>query len=630
VPKLVRPLIPLSVALALSATGALRAQPAASSGAEYSDYERDMIEEAVRSFEGEPEPSPEGKIIESIEVVPIDVFDERDPVPDFFNKFHVTSRKYVLKRELLFDAGEPYRQSRIDESARNLRDLRQLSLVLIVPMRGSAPDKVRVLLITKDVWSLRLNSQFELSGGLIYSSYFGVVLTPSSLRGTELTYLLLNPSEENLFGTHASVGGLFILEPDTYSTGLLFRHPRVAGSRIETRVSGNIVFNRETGDPEGSFGSFYYGQPLYSVDTEWSWNSAVAWNTGVTRRFIGLTPRFYDGRPRAVRQVLPVCPPSDERCIPWVYDSERQLAAYEVTRSWGRAYKTDLTFGVEGDRRAYRTPDLSGRDPVAVAAFQRNQVPVSDTRLSPFVQLRSYESRFVQVLDFNTLALQEDYRLGHEMILRAYPAAERFGSTRDMIGTFAALSYTVPLGTGLGRVVGTSVIEYELDGRHDAAAELDLRLVTPRFAFGRFVYDGLVFNRYQNYLNRQVFVGGDGRLRGYPLEAFFGKDVVASNVEFRSRSVEILSVHFGAVAFYDAADAFDGFDDLELKHSIGVGLRAMFPQAARYVVRADWGFPMSPGYASWPGAIIVTFEQAFGMPQLTPPSIVSGFVESQR
>jgi hypothetical protein len=630
VPKPVRSSTLLLFALALSAAGTSRAQPAASSKPEYSDYEQDMIEEAMRSLEGEPDPSPEGKVIESVEVVPIDVFDERDPVPDFFNKFHVTSRKYVLKRELLFDVGEPYRQGRIDESARNLRDLRQLSLVLIVPMRGSSPDRVRVLLITKDVWSLRLNSDFELSGGLIYSSYFGVVLTPSSLRGTELTYLLLNPSEENLFGTHASVGGLFILEPDTYSTGLLFRHPRVAGSRIETRVSGNIVFNRETGDPEGSFGHFYYGQPLYSIETEWAWASAVAWNTGVTRRFIGLTPRFYDGRPRAVRLVQPVCPPSDDRCIPWVYDSDRQLASYDVTRSWGRANKQDFSFGLEADRRAYRTPDFSDRDPAAVAAFQRNQVPVSDTRLSPFIQLRSYESRWVQLLDFNTLGLQEDLRLGHEMILRAYPASERLGSTRNMIGTFAALSYTVPLGTGLGRVIGTSVIEYELDGRHDAFAELDLRLVTPRFAFGRFVYDGVVFNRYQNYLNRDVFVGGDGRLRGYPLEAFFGKDLVASNVEFRSRSIEILSAHVGAAVFYDSADAFDGFDNLELKHSVGFGARVMFPQAARYVVRADWGFPLNPGYNTFPGAIIVTFQQAFGMPQLTPPSIVSTFVESAR
>jgi hypothetical protein len=209
------------------------------------------------------------------------------------------------------------------------------------------------------------------------------------------------------------------------------------------------------------------------------------------------------------------------------------------------------------------------------------------------------------------------------MILRGYPAAESLGSTRDLIGAFAALSYTVPLGNGLARLLGVSVIEYELHGRHDASAEIALRLVTPRFPFGRFVYDGVVFNRYENYLNRQLAVGGDGRLRGYPPEWFVGKDLVASNVEFRSRSIEILSAHIGGAVFYDSADAFDGFDNLELKHGIGFGVRAVFPQANRYVLRGDWGFPLSRGYSTWPGAVFFTFQQAFGMPQLAPPSITS-------
>jgi hypothetical protein len=611
VPKLVRALLPLFFALALSAARTVLAQPAASSSGEYSDYERDMIVQAMRSLEAGPESLPEGKIIESIEVVTLDVFDERDPVPDFFNVFHVTSKAYVLKRELLFEAGERYRQSAIDESARNLREVRQLSLVLIVPITGSSPEKVRVLVITKDVWSLRLNSNFEIAG-------------------SDLTYLLLNPSEENLFGTHTTIGAVFILEPDVYSTGLLFRHPRVAGSRIETRAGANIVWNRDSGEAEGSYGHFYYARPLYSIETEWGWQNAVYWNTGITRRFIGVTPRFFDGRPRAERLANPSCPSSDSRCIPWVYHSDRQLAAYEVTRSYGRAFKHDITVGMEADRRAYRVTDPTGKDPAAVAAFIRNQVPVSDTRLSPFAQLRSYESRFLRVLDFNTLGLQEDYRLGHEMILRAYPAAESLGSSRDMIGAFAGLSYTVPLGSGLGRLLGISVIEYELHGRYDAAAEVDLRVVSPRLGFGRFVYDGVVFNRYQNYLNRQLALGGDTRLRGYPPEQFIGKDLVASNVEFRSRPIEILSAHLGAAVFYDAGDAFDGFDNLELKHGVGVGLRALFPQANRFVARADWGFPLSPGYSTWPGAFFFTFGQAFGMPQLTPPSITSTFVEPVR
>jgi hypothetical protein len=618
-----RPLRFLVLGLLLLA-GPVRAQPAASTS-EYSDYELDMIEAALKKFRGELEPAPEGKTIESIEIVALDVFDERDPVPDQLNIFHVTSQKYVLRRELLFDVGEPYRESRIDESQRNLRELRQLSLVLIFAMKGSRPDTVRVVLITKDVWSLRLNSNFEYRGDLPWVTLAGRLV--ASGGESELTYLLLNPSEENLFGTHTSIGGLFILEPDVYSTGLLFRHPRVAGSRIETRIGANIVFNRDSGKTEGSFGHFYYGQPLYSVETEWAWLAAATWNTGITRRFIGLSLRRFDGRPRAERIATPQCPVGDPRCIPYVYNSDRQIAAYEVTRSFGIAHKRDVSVGMEANRRAYRTGDLSAYDPVAAAAFVRNAVPVSDTLLSPYLQLRTYESSYKSVLDFNTLGLQEDYRLGPEMILRGYAGAQSLGSTRDVIASYAALAYTLPFGNGLARALGISVIEYELHGRHDASAELDLRVVTPRLGFGRFVYDGVVFNRYMDYLRRQVAVGGDTRLRGYPPEQFLGKDLVASNFEFRSRSIEILSAHCGVAAFYDMADAFDGFDNLELKHGVGLGIRLVFPQANRAVFRADWGFPLSAGYATFPGAFYFTFGQAFGMPQLTPPSITTTFVE---
>jgi hypothetical protein len=504
----------------------------------------------------------------------------------------------VIRRELLFEQGERYEQSRIDESARNLRDIRQLSLVLIVPIRGSRPDRVRLLVITKDVWSLRLNSNFELAG-------------------TKLTTLLLNPSEENLLGTHNSIGGLFILRPDTYSIGGLFSNPRVLGSRLQANLGASVIFNRDSGETEGSFGHFFYGQPLFSLATKWAWKTAIVWRRDITRRYGGLGV-----------EINAECTPADRRCVPIVYSSDRQIGAYELVRSFGRRYKHDLSIGIEADRRVYRPPDLSAYDPASARAFVAQMLPVSDTRLSPFLQLRDYTSRFLRVLDFNTLGLQEDYRLGHELILRVYPASSDLGSTRDMLGTLSALSYTLPLGDGLVRALAASTIEFELEGRHDALIEVRGRLVTPRLGFGRFVYDGVVINRYQNYLNTLYGVGGDTRLRGFnPLEQFVGKDVIANNVEFRSRPIEILSAQVGAALFYDAANAFDGFANVRLMQSTGVGLRMLFPQANRFVFRLDWGFPLTPTRKSptFPGAVFATFGQAFGMPALSPPTITSAF-----
>ena len=43
----------------------------------------------------------------------------------------------------------------------------------------------------------------------------------------------------------------------------------------------------------------------------------------------------------------------------------------------------------------------------------------------------------------------------------------------------------------------------------------------------------------------------------------------------------------------------------------------------RIVFRADWGVPLSPGYRTFPGAFFVSFAQAFAMPQVVAPSVLT-------
>jgi hypothetical protein len=196
------------------------------------------------------------------------------------------------------------------------------------------------------------------------------------------------------------------------------------------------------------------------------------------------------------------------------------------------------------------------------------------------------------------------------------------------LGVLAAASYTLPLGDGLLRATGTSRIEYERSGRHDADAAARLRVASPRLAFLRVVFDGIVRSRYQNYLNRQFELGGDTRLRGYPPGGFkgalLGPSVAALNAEIRSRSVGILGTAAGLAAFYDAGDAGERLSELHLKQSVGFGARVAFPQFSRMVMRADWAFPFTPapGYQTFPGAVFITFDQAFPMPGVSPPTVM--------
>jgi outer membrane protein assembly factor BamA len=134
-----------------------------------------------------------------------------------------------------------------------------------------------------------------------------------------------------------------------------------------------------------------------------------------------------------------------------------------------------------------------------------------------------------------------------------------------------------------------------------------------------------VENRYQNYLNQKYEIGGADRLRGYPTDdpTLRGDDAFVTNVEFRSAGVNILSVECGAALFYDVGGTADELGDIGLRQSAGAGLRFMLPQFNRVVMRADWAFPLSRGYATLPGGLFVTYEQAVSMPGLSAPNVIT-------
>ena len=114
-----------------------------------------------------------------------------------------------------------------------------------------------------------------------------------------------------------------------------------------------------------------------------------------------------------------------------------------ITRSFGWAVKNDFTAGVEMNLREFHPPEQPGADPRAIAAFVAQSLPTGENRVGPFLQYRGYTSNFSRVLDFETLGLQEDFRLGHDIWLRVYPVTEALGSSRTFLGTYAAFQYTV-------------------------------------------------------------------------------------------------------------------------------------------------------------------------------------------
>jgi len=601
-----RPHLATALCLALAATcsPSARAQtaPAAATQAnKYSAYEAEALTLALRSHHASIDPEPDGKLLEAVDIVALDVFEPRDPVPTFLDVFHTTSKRYVIAREVLLAEGEPYRQSLVEDTVRNLRALPQLSLVLAVATRGTRQDRVRLLLITKDVWSLRPNWDLQLANGGIF-------------------LFTAQPAETNLAGTQSIANLNFVLNPAQVVVGAGYTNYRLAGTRIAVQPSANVVWSRATGDPEGSYGGLIVGQPLFSPRSSWAWDASVSWTNYIYRRFYNAEVATYTD-------------PATNENIPFAFKGQLYSTQATLTRSFGWATKQDVTLGVSVARNQYssvlpgleETGGLVNAPPARIAQtvddFVAAYVPVTNDRVGPFVQYHTYSKSYVHLLDFETLGLQEDYRLGHEAFVNVYPVSAALGSTRSFVGVDASVLYTWKMKDGLARVAVESITETETSSLSDASIEPSLHVVSPTALVGRFVFDAHLLYRYRNDLNQISYLGGDTRLRGYPTEQFAGKDLVNANLEFRTRSIDVLTAQLGLVGFYDIGDAFNGFAQLHPYDSVGVGGRILFPQLDRLVFRADVGFPMGDG-ARLPGMSPVSFfialGQAFGVPGVGP------------
>jgi outer membrane protein assembly factor BamA len=602
------------VLLCACALGTGRAAAAEAPGAalpkrRFSALEEERIRRALVRQGGTADPTPDGKRIESIEIVALDVFEPEDAVPQFLNWFHVTTKRHVIEREVLLHVGAKYGQRLSDETERNLRNLGLFSVVVAVPMLGSRPDTVRYLLVTKDIWSLRVGWDGRINKGVI-------------------DYLSMQPSERNLFGSGRRVLTNLVFGPRTFSVGAGFVEPRLADSHIELSASVAASLSCQTGELEGTSGSFQYFRPLYSSLAHWSYATSVGWSNGrapftTIGNAIGAICSVRS-REEATVEV------GEERLavIPNRYQFDSQSFSQSFTRSYGERFKTNLSFGLEAARVAYggvelsniRAPDPEGPEltpferQIAELRYQ-NRLFQSSRRISPFFQIQSFTTNYHRDLNAETLALQEDSLLGHVASLRVYPALRALASSRNLLGLQAFVSYARSVGTGYLKGSATHTIQLSSPDQSDGVLSLALRFNSPRFALGRFVYDARFVDHHINYRNTAPYVlGGTGRLRGYTDVAVAGQHLLTSNLEFRTRPIQLFSVQLAAALFHDMGTAFDKFGSVRLLHGLGAGIRFLAPQLDRDVFRVDVGFPVPSDAPGGELSVIATFGQAFGPP----------------
>jgi outer membrane translocation and assembly module TamA len=549
-------------------------------------YESQQVERTLRREGLVAEPEPEGKRIAYIEVVrePVLVGDELlVPVvlprfaPTWPNILHVLTRERIVRRELLIAEGESYRSERVEESMRNLRALGVFALVGIVAVQTSDKDRVGVLVYTRDLWSLRFET--EVSGA---GTAFG---------------LHAQLIERNFLGRNKQLSASFDLDPKSYSVGEEYLDARVMGSELSLDESLGVIVNRESGRTEGSEGLLRLERPFRNLSQAWAWSVSSAYAVYVQRALRGseITSYRVDTSGATTRCATPA-----RDCLRSVYDSRGVLVAASGSYRTGERYKQTWTLGAVFSDREVRANQETALLPGQEAAFEREILPRTRRQVYPRLSYELWLPNYVVYRDLATFGHSESVRVGPQLSGVFALPLRAFGSSSDSATFASQLGYVLGDGRGLAEAAASASARLENGRVVDQALGGLLRGATPSWFLGRLVGYVDWSGRRRDTAKTQVMLGGDNGLRGYisgAISAISG-NLLRVNVEYRSQPLVWQSVHFGGVLFYDGGSAYTSLTGAQYYHAAGVGLRVLLPQFNLTPFRADLGMPIdSKGFS---------------------------------
>jgi hypothetical protein len=535
---------PFALAVLLLAFGASAAAP---------DYERRLVQWALDKTGRVPEPMPDGKVVEEVLVASEEIFSESDPFPGFLNVFHWLTRENVVRREVLLAVGAPYDAELAAETERILRSRYIYAVAKVVAVQGRAGG-VALLVVTKDRWSLRLNSDFR-------------------FVGTLLQYLRLWPTEQNFLGHDQQVNLRLFLELDTLQLGQRFDDRRLFGSRLSFTENATIVLNRETLAAEGSNGGVGLGRELFTLDDTWRLWGDAAWDVRTVRNYRGAAVwQLDDGNGGAV---------------PWVYERRAVGGKVLYTRSFGHENKTNLSAGAGAYSHQYRAPPSAPLSDDQRAFLEATAVPRSEDAVYLYAELKFYEARYRVVHDVDTFSLSEDVRLGFRAVAQARWANPAFFSPSRFLESGVAVGYRLLANDDLASFAASGSVRAQ-GGWVNRRFAAEVTNASPSLGgFGRVVARAMVDLRADDLDHLANPLNAGNGLRGASAVAIDGPSIGLWNLELRTRAVEFQTVYVGLVFFWDSGADLNAAP--VFTHTLGAGLRILLPQFNQETIRIDFG-----------------------------------------
>lgn len=566
---------------------------------------------------------PEGKPIAFVRLYRNAVFIDEEPFPTLPNLLHMRTRPVTITRELLVREGALFSQALVDESMRNLRGLGLFSLVVIVAVQADDPSHVGLLVVTRDLWSLRFEQSFQFNNG-------------------QFDDLQLSMTERNLFGLGKIARATFSLAPQRYGFGQSYTDPRVLGRRLRLVQSSEQFFERGTDRYLGYRADAVISRPFYSLDQRWGFSVPMS----VQRREIQqlgpngqVQPWLPTTLVEAVNTAVAAVPTDaidadlqrarlieganalalDRR---FTFDSVSlsALARHQVPGTFTHRLSAGVGLSAFSARPAGEIPAFWATE------YDQQVVPRDQTLVFPTVGWGLFERRFARMTQLASYGVTEDVTLGPFAGASLALPLTALGSTRSSIRPKAYFGWTEAPGRGLieGALAGEASYE-QLGSLCEAtgAAPTDdwcwtdvqllarVRFASPQLRVGRLGVGRLVgrADYLSHLLDRTarpvVSLGGGNGLRGYPSQSLigYGKDRARLNLEYRAPPFVWSYLHVGAVAFYDAGSVHDSlldpkadtpqtFEQLGFAQSVGLGFRLLMPQFNRTVFRFDLGVPL--------------------------------------
>ena len=446
------------------------------------------------------------------------------------NAVHADTRATVIRRELLFEAGQPFDTAKVNESARNLRALGLFQDVTIDSVATDSGLVVRVA--TTDGWTTGLSLDVKSSGS---QSVFSAGIT-----------------ERNLLGRAAVATVEYVNDPDRSAILVGFDVPRVVANAIGIGAS---YLDRS----DGRAGAANVRYPFYTLSSR---RGASLSGQFVDARVL----RFVGGRGFAI-------------------DSARHRL--EILR--GEAALA-LVAGPEGYTRLGISGQLRRQD----FGLERPSPVVDRTvtaALGPFVSVR--KPRFIQLRNFQSMGRIEDVDVGYQLRGSLLAAPRAWGYERDGVGGSLGASVGQRIPSGFVEVQGYASALRSSDQIDSATVDVSTTVVLQggerHLAVGHASY-GILKDPHPG---AEFDLGLGYAVRAFPSHAFTGDRRFLLNAEYRllvwPRLLGLVGV--GAATFVDHAGAWYDGARRRTGTDAGVGLRlGSIREAGTVVGRLDLAY----------------------------------------